>query len=96
MAHPSLARVTESGRCGSDKVQGRHPYLVTRAAVLGVWEGVPPTATLHAHTSRGKGDEVHTCTPRCAVRPRSACFGWPVPVESARTIRLMRYREEAM
>ena len=47
-------REAESGKCGSDKVQGRHPCLVTRAAVFGVGEGVPPTATLHAHKSREK------------------------------------------
>ena len=41
-------------RYGSDQVQGRHPYLVTRAAVLGVG-GVPLSATLHAHKSRDKG-----------------------------------------
>ena len=56
MVGPSVTRrVAESMRYGSDQVQGRHPYLVTRAAVLGVGGGVPLTATLHAHKSRDKG-----------------------------------------
>ena len=55
VAHPSLRRVAESLSYGSDQVQGRHPYLVTRAAVLCVGGFVPLTATLHAHKSRDKG-----------------------------------------
>ena len=69
-------REAESLRCETVQV-GRHPYLVTRAAVLVVGEGVPLTATLHAHKSRDEGvggrltsagtswgcyaDEVQTC-----------------------------------
>ena len=46
---PSVTRrEAESQRCEADQVQGRRPYLVTRAAVLGVGGGVPLTATLHA------------------------------------------------
>ena len=48
VAHPALRREAESMRCETDQAKGRHPYLVTRAAVLGVGEGVPPAATFHA------------------------------------------------
>ena len=45
-AHPSLLEA-ESLRCETVQVEGRHPYLVTRAAVL--------RRSLHAHKSRDKG-----------------------------------------
>ena len=45
---PSVTRrEAESQRCETDQVKGRHPYLVTRAAVL--W------SSLHAHKSGDKG-----------------------------------------
>ena len=44
-------------RCEAVQATGRRHYLVTRAAVLGVGEGVPPTATLHAHKPREKASE---------------------------------------
>ena len=45
---PSVTRrEAESQRCEADQVQGRRPYLVTRAAVL--W------SSLHAHKSGDKG-----------------------------------------
>ena len=43
----SPSREAESQRCETDQVKGRHPYLVTRAAVL--W------SSLHAHKSGDKG-----------------------------------------
>ena len=52
---PILRREAKSKRRQTVQVEGRHPYLVTRAAVLGVGGGVPLTATLHAHKSRDKG-----------------------------------------
>ena len=53
---PSVTRrEAESKRRETVQVEGRHPYLVARAAVLGVGEGVPLTATLHAYKSRDKG-----------------------------------------
>ena len=76
------------------EVQGRHPYLVTRASCC----GVPFTPTsrkksrlrqLRALVSSGYyADEVHTCVySGCAVRLWTAWDGWPAPVLSARTIR---------
>ena len=86
-------REAESKRRETVQVEGRHPYLVTGAAVLGVGGGVPlrlpftPTsreikvsgANLRALAPRGGyADEFHTCDNfGCAVRLLSMTVGRP-------------------